>query len=55
METGQMTDAQIVGILQEAEKGEQKVADLCREKGISAKTFYFWKRKFGALHASDVK
>ena len=51
----QMTDEQIVGILQEAEKGEKKVADLCREKGISANTFYVWKRKFGALQTSDVK
>jgi putative transposase len=50
-----MTDEQIVGILQEAERGEKKVADLCREKGISANTFYVWKRKFGALQTSDVK
>ena len=55
MKAGEMTDEQIVGILQEAEKGEKKVADLCREKGISANTFYVWKRKFGALQTSDVK
>ena len=30
MKAGEMTDEQIVGILQEAEKGEKKVADLCR-------------------------
>ena len=55
MKAGDMTDEQIVGILQEAEKGEKKIADLCREKGISANTFYVWKRKFGALQTSDVK
>jgi putative transposase len=55
MKAGEMTDEQIVGILQEAEKGEKKVADICREKGISANTFYVWKRKFGALQTSDVK
>ena len=55
MKAGEMTDEQIVGILQEAEKGEKKIADLCREKGISANTFYVWKRKFGALQTSDVK
>ena len=55
MKAGEMTDEQIVGILQEAERGEKKVADLCREKGISANTFYVWKRKFGALQTSDVK
>ena len=55
MKAGEMTDEQIVGILQEAEKGEKKIADLCREKGISVNTFYVWKRKFGALQTSDVK
>ena len=55
MKAGEMTDEQIVGILQEAEKGEKKIADLCREKGISANTFYVWKRKFGELQTSDVK
>jgi putative transposase len=55
MKAGEMTDEQIVGILQEAEKGEKKIADLCREKGITANTFYVWKRKFGALQTSDVK
>ena len=55
MKAVEMTDEQIVGILQEAERGEKKVADLCREKGISANTFYVWKRKFGALQTSDVK
>jgi putative transposase len=55
MKAGEMTDEQIVGILQEAEKGEKKIADLCREKGISANTFYVWKRKFGALQTRDVK
>jgi len=44
MKAGEMTDEQIVGILQEAEKGEKIIADLCREKGISANTFYVWKR-----------
>ena len=55
MKAGEMTDEQIAGILQEAEKGEKKIADLCREKGISANTFYVWKRKFGALQTRDVK
>jgi putative transposase len=55
MKAGEMTDEQIVGILQEAERGEKKVADLCREKGISANTFYVWKRKFGALQTSRLR
>ena len=55
MKAGQMTDEQIVAVLQEAEKGEKSVADLCKEKGISQNTFYTWRRKFGAMQTSDVK
>ena len=33
----------------------RKMADLCCEKGITANTYYVWKRKFGALQTSDVK
>jgi putative transposase len=55
MRAGQMTDEQIVAILQEASKGEKKISDLCQEKGISEKTFYNWRKKFGALQTSEVK
>ena len=40
MKAGEMTDEQIVGILQEAEKCEKKIVDRYRGKGISANTFY---------------
>jgi putative transposase len=55
MKAGQMSDEQIVAVLREAEKGEKKIADLCREKGISENTFYNWRKKFGAMQTSDVK
>ena len=55
MKAGQMTDEQIVAVLQEAEKGEKSIADLCKEKGISQNTFYTWRRKFGAMQTSEVK
>ena len=55
MKAGEMTDEQIVAFLQEVEKGEKKLVDLCREKGISQNTFYAWRRKFGAMQTSDVK
>ena len=30
-------------------------ADVCREHGISAATFYKWKSKFGGLEVSDAR
>jgi putative transposase len=32
-----------------------KVADICREMGISQPTFYNWKSKYGGMQASDIK
>lgn len=39
------TELQIVGVLQEHEKGA-KVADLCRRYGSTETTFYRWKKKY---------
>ncbi len=55
MKAGQMNDEQIVAILQEAEKGEKSVPDLCKEKGISLNTFYSWRKKFGGIQTGEVK
>jgi putative transposase len=32
-----------------------KTADLCREHGISAATFYGWKSKFGGMNVSEAQ
>lgn len=55
MKAGQMTDEQIVAILQEAEKGDKTLAALCQEKGISQNTFYTWRKKFGTMQTNEVK
>jgi putative transposase len=50
----QFTEQQIVGILKQHEAGV-KVADLCREHGISNATFYQWKAKYGGMDASQLR
>jgi putative transposase len=55
MKQGQFTNEQIVAILQEAEKGEKPISDLCKEKGISDATFYTWRKKFGGMQTRDVQ
>ena len=51
MKKSRFTDAQILGVLKQGENGVT-VADLCREHGISAATFYNWRSKFGGMDAS---
>jgi putative transposase len=44
------SEEQIIGMLKQHEAGV-KTADVCREHGISAATFYQWKQKFVSLAA----
>lgn len=48
------TETQIIGVLKEAEAGK-KVADLCRQHGISEAAYYNWKAKFGGMSISDAQ
>ncbi len=48
------TEAQIIGVLKEAETGG-KIADLRRKHGISDATYYHWKAKFGGMTVSDAQ
>jgi putative transposase len=54
MKKTKFTESQIFGILKQQENG-QKVADICREHGISQPTFYQWKSKYSGLDVAQVK
>ena len=51
MKKSRYTDAQIMGILRQADSGVP-VASLCREHGMSAASFYKWRAKYGGMDAS---
>ena len=40
--------------MQQAEKGEQSVATICREQGIAEVTFYRWRKKYGGMSVSEA-
>ena len=54
MKPGQFTDEQIVGILQQAERGDKSITALCQEHNIAETTFYRWRSKFGGMNASEA-
>lgn len=54
MKRTKFTESQIFGILKQQEGG-QKVADICREHGISQPTFYQWKAKYSGLDVTHLK
>ena len=55
MKAGEMSDEQIVAILQEAQKGEKTIVALCKEKGITENTFYAWRNKFGGMQSREIQ
>ena len=54
MRKSKFSESQIVSILKEADSGIP-VAEVLRNHGISAATFYKWRSKYGGLEASDLK
>jgi putative transposase len=54
MKKRRFSEEQIMVILKQREAG-LKLADICREHGISAATFYGWRAKFGGLDAGEAQ
>lgn len=46
---------QIVGILQQAEKGESTISDICRCYEVSEAAFYRWRKIYGNLKVPEVR
>ena len=54
MQKNQFTDEQIVAILQQAEKGEKTIAEVCRQHNVSENSFYRWRTRFGGMNTSEA-
>jgi len=54
MRRSRCSEEQIIGVVKQAEAG-MRVADLCRQLGISEATFHRWRAKYGGLGVSDAK
>ena len=55
MKQSKYGEEQIIGILREAEKGEQTIGAVCRAHGISENTFYKWRQKYGGMDVSGAR
>jgi putative transposase len=55
MKRKRFNEEQIIGILQEAQKGVKTIGELCRVHGVSEPTFYTWRRKYETLCVPEVR
>jgi putative transposase len=55
MKPNQHTAEQIIKILEQAEKGEQTVAAVCREHSIAENTFYRWRKAYGGMSVNEAQ
>jgi len=53
MKKSRFTEAQMVAMLREADKGS--VAEVAKKHGVSEQTIYTWRKRFGAMDANEVK
>ena len=54
MKGKRFTEEQKIGILKELEAG-MKAGELARKHGVSEKSLYYWRRKFGGMDVSDAR
>ena len=55
MKPHQHTPEQIIKILDQAAKGEQTVAAVCRDHRIAENTFYRWRKTYGGMSVNEVQ
>lgn len=54
MKKSKFTESQIAFALKQAETGV-RVEEVCRKMGVSAATFYNWKKKYGGLGVNELR
>ena len=55
MKSGHHTAEQIIKILDQAQKGEQTVGEICRQHGIAETTFYRWRTAYGGMSVPEAQ
>ena len=55
MKKKRFSEEEIVRLLQEADRADKTVGDVCREHGVSENTFYRWRKAYGGMSLNEVQ
>ena len=55
MKRKQFSSEQIVAILQEAERNEKPIREVCRFHNITETTYYRWRRLYGGMSVPETQ
>jgi putative transposase len=55
MKQKQFSPEQIVAILQEAERNEKSIREVCRIHNITETTYYRWRRVYGGMSVPETQ
>lgn len=54
MKKDQYSDQQILAILQQAERAEKTIVEICQEHNLTQNTFYRWRKRFAGATPADI-
>lgn len=54
MRKSRFTDEQITAVLNDS-RGGMATSEVCRKHGITTKTLYAWRSKFGSMQSAEVR
>jgi putative transposase len=54
MRKSRFTEEQITAILAEGQAAGS-ANEVCRKHGLSTKTYYYWRKKYGGMQSDDVR
>ena len=55
MKQNEFSPEQVIGILQQAQRSQKSISQICPEAGSADVTFYRWRKKYGGMSIAEAQ